>query len=171
MGPSASTGSPARPGTDRSARHYLRTRLSWAGLGTPTPGVWVGTHTDRLGAVEDVLRQAGVFDDAQMFVAEHQGHTAIRAMVAEAWDLEEIGTEYRRFISEFKERARPALDPLAGTVALVHGWRRFPWVDPALPADLLPARWPGSQAAELFGRRHAALAPAAKAEWERIAAG
>jgi phenylacetic acid degradation operon negative regulatory protein len=157
------------PETDRSARHYLRTRLTWAGLGSPTPGVWVGTHTDRLGAVEEVLRQAGVFDDAQVFVAEHQGRTAIQAMVDQAWDLGEIDEEYKGFVAEFKGRTK-VVDPLARTAELVHAWRRFPWLDPALPTELLPARWSGLQAVELFARQHAALAPAAREVWDRIAA-
>src|SRR6478735_10864517 len=36
------------PETERATRHLLRTRLAWAGLGTPAPGVWVGTRAQRL---------------------------------------------------------------------------------------------------------------------------
>ena len=41
---------------------------------------------------------------------------------------------------------------------LVHEWRKFLFADPGLPAELLPAGWPGHAAAELFTARRAAQA-------------
>ena len=38
---------------------------------------------------------------------------------------------------------------------LVHEWRRFPFLDPDLPADMLPPGWPRRRAHDLFGERHA----------------
>jgi phenylacetic acid degradation operon negative regulatory protein len=29
-------------------------------------------------------------------------------------------------------------------------WRRLPYLDPGLPPELLPEKWPGARAAELF---------------------
>src|SRR5262252_3629462 len=60
------------PETDRPTRHLLRTRLSWAGLGSPAPSVWITTHTERQAEAEQVLRQTGV-TGGQIFVARHQG--------------------------------------------------------------------------------------------------
>ena len=37
----------------------------------------------------------------------------------------------------------------------MHAWRRFPFLDPALPGELLPAEWAGARAAALFGALHA----------------
>jgi phenylacetic acid degradation operon negative regulatory protein len=36
----------------------------------------------------------------------------------------------------------------------VHAWRRFPFLDPDLPAELLPADWPRPRAHDLFAGRH-----------------
>ncbi len=44
---------------------------------------------------------------------------------------------------------------------LVHEWRKFLFSDPGLPAQLLPARWPGHEAADLFHAESARLLPAA----------
>ena len=44
---------------------------------------------------------------------------------------------------------------------LVHEWRKFLFRDPGLPAELLPARWAGRQAAEVFDAESARLLPAA----------
>ena len=42
-------------------------------------------------------------------------------------------------------------------MTLVHEWRRFPFVDPEIPDELLPPGWPGHGAKAVFDERHAAL--------------
>lgn len=150
------------PESDRSGRHLLRTRLSWAGLGSPAPGVWITTHTERVGEVDDVLRQVGVAD-RQIFVGEHRGGGDLETLVAQAWDLAAIEKEYEEFLAEFAVSS--AQDPLIRLTELVHAWRRFPSIDPGLPSRLLPERWSGSRAAKLFAARHAQWSPDAMAQW------
>ena len=145
------------PETDRPGRHLLRTRLSWAGLGSPAPGVWISPHVGRVDEVEVLT------GGAQIFVAEHTGHGDLPAMVRQAWDLASIESAYRGFLADFAAPERR--DPLAGLVELVHAWRRFPALDPALPAELLPSSWSGTAAAALFRRRHASWAAAAGTDW------
>jgi phenylacetic acid degradation operon negative regulatory protein len=87
-------------------------------------------------------------------------------MVRAAWDLDAIERQYERFIAEFSG-AEPG-DVLARQVELVHAWRRFPAIDPALPRELLPAGWRGLEAARLFGRLHERWSAAAQAEWKRL---
>ncbi len=153
------------PEGDRPARHRLRTRLSWAGLGSPAPGVWITTHAERLGEVDEVLRQAGVAD-RQIFTAEHRAGAGLEALVAQAWELPAIDRRYQEFLADFG--SPDAADPLARLTELVHAWRRFPAVDPGLPPGLLPARWSGTRAAELFAALHARWSPAARLEWARL---
>jgi phenylacetic acid degradation operon negative regulatory protein len=150
------------PDTDRATRHLLRTRLSWAGLGSAAPGVWISTHVERQGEVEQVLAQAGLAG-GQIFAARHQGGGELSGLVAQAWDLSAIEERYEEFLAEFA--AVPAADPLARLTELVHAWRRFPAIDPGLPAELLPARWSGARAARLFAARHASWSPAAMEQW------
>jgi phenylacetic acid degradation operon negative regulatory protein len=152
------------PETERAARHLLRTQLTWAGLGSPSPGVWIGTHVDRAAEAERVLGEAGV-PDGQIFLAEHHGGGPLSLMVRQAWDLDAVEERYEEFLAEFARP--PSADPLIRTVQLVHAWRRFPLIDPALPAQLLPARWSGVRAAKLFARRRAEWHDAAQAEWRQ----
>lgn len=153
------------PETERPTRHLLRTRLSWAGFGSPAPGVWVSPHPDRLTEAEKVLADAGVAD-AQIFLGTHTGGHDLASMVRQAWDLDQVEQRYERFLTKF---VRPSnRDPLTCIVELVHAWRRFPALDPALPRDLLPAQWSGVKAAKLFERQHAKLAAEATDEWRRI---
>jgi len=154
------------PDRDRRARHAVRTRLSWAGFGSLGPGLWVSTHPGREAEVAQVLRQAGIADDAHLFVATRSGLAATRDMVDAAWDLAVIEHEYRQFIDEFSG-ASPD-DMLARQVELVHAWRRFPAIDPALPRELLPARWSGLKAARLFADLHERWSAGAQAEWKRL---
>ena len=153
------------PESERAARHQLRTRLTWAGFGSPAPGVWISTHVDRAKEAERVLDEAGVHD-GQIFLAEHHAGGPLSAMVREAWDLAAVEASYEEFLAEYA-RARGG-DPVVRTVQLVHAWRRFPRTDPALPAQLLPARWSGMRAAKVFARRRAEWHAAAQAEWQRI---
>jgi phenylacetic acid degradation operon negative regulatory protein len=154
------------PETERPTRHLLRSRLSWAGLGSPAPGVWISTHAERLGEVQKALGEAGVLDEAQVFVADHTGSGDRAAMVRQAWDLDEIERRYEEFIETF--RGRSSADPLTAVVDLVHAWRRFPWIDPVLPDELLPRPWSGVAAAKLFTRLHARWSAAARADWTRL---
>ncbi|MGH8959828.1 MAG: PaaX family transcriptional regulator [Jatrophihabitantaceae bacterium] len=153
------------PETDRPSRHVLRTRLSGAGFGSPSAGVWISTHTDRIAEAERVLAEAGMLDEARIFVAEHAGGD-LDAMVRQAWDLDAIEQSYHEFMADFATPNPP--DVLARLVGIVHAWRRFPWIDPTLPRELLPAHWSGTKAVKLFQRRHARWAADAIAEWVRL---
>lgn len=154
------------PDSDRRARHVLRTRLVWAGFGSLGPGLWISPHPDREAEATQVLREAGVADSAQLFVARRSGLADVRGMVATAWDLAAIEEQYEEFIEEF--RAGAPEDVLVRQVELVHAWRRFPAIDPALPRELLPARWSGLTAARLFADRHQRWSADAQREWKRL---
>jgi len=155
------------PESDRSARHLLRTRLGWAGLGSPAPGIWVTTHTERADEAERVLRQAGLAD-AQIFTARHRGGGELPTLVGQAWDLPGIEQRYEEFLADFAAPA--ARDPLLRLIELVHAWRRFPSIDPGLPSALLPVRWSGERAARLFTERHAKWSPDAVKRWTELSA-
>jgi phenylacetic acid degradation operon negative regulatory protein len=48
------------------------------------------------------------------------------------------------------DAARSDGEAFADYVKVVTDWRRLPFLDPGLPAELLPARWHGREAADLF---------------------
>jgi phenylacetic acid degradation operon negative regulatory protein len=106
-----------------------------------------------------------VFDEARIFIAELAGGE-LGTMVGQAWDLGAIEQSYEEFLAEFASARTD--DPLVRLVDLVHAWRRFPWIDPTLPRQLLPAHWSGTKAVTLFQRRHARWAADAMAEWVEL---
>jgi len=154
------------PESDRRARHVVRSRLSWAGFGSLGAGLWISPHPDREAEAIQVLREAGVAEDAHVFVARRSGLADVQVMVAAAWDLSAIEEQYGQFIEEF--RATAPADVLARQIELVHAWRRFPSIDPVLPRELLPPRWSGLKAARLFSDRHQRWSGDAMREWKRL---
>jgi phenylacetic acid degradation operon negative regulatory protein len=154
------------PESERPARHRLRTRLRWAGFGSPAPGVWLSPDPSLQAEAERVLAEAGLLAEAQIFVASHSGGGELAALARQAWDLEQIEQQYEQFIAEFEDVN--CTDPLTRIIELVHAWRRFPWLDPVLPARLLPAGWSGTRAAGVFERQHDRWSATARAEWQRI---
>jgi phenylacetic acid degradation operon negative regulatory protein len=154
------------PERDRRARHVVRSRLTWAGFGALAAGLWISPHSRRAAEAERVLRDAGVGDEANVFVAERTGLGDVATMVATAWDLPSVEAEYEAFTTEFGGQAPD--DVLLRQVELVHAWRRFPSIDPALPRELLPARWTGTRAALLFAERHDSWLAGAHREWRDL---
>jgi phenylacetic acid degradation operon negative regulatory protein len=51
----------------------------------------------------------------------------------------------------------PGRDAFVDYVHVLTAWRRFPYLDPGLPAALLPAKWAGAAAADLFFELRRAL--------------
>jgi phenylacetic acid degradation operon negative regulatory protein len=155
------------PETERATRHVIRKRLRWAGFGNIMPGVWLSPRSDRGAEVREILAAARL-PDGYLFAAEYQGGGPATAMVRHAWDLDELARAYDDFIAAFSGPA--GSDPLERVIDLVHAWRRFPWIDPGLPAQFLPVPWSGTAAAKLFARRHAEWTSAAIAEWKQLLA-
>jgi phenylacetic acid degradation operon negative regulatory protein len=157
------------PEVRRDLRHRLRTRLSWAGFGSPEAGVWISPHLGREAEALDVLKELELAPGAMSFVASYGTVGSEDTMVARAWDLSDLAHRYAGFVAEFA-----GLDPVgAGAVLraqtrLVHQWRRFPFLDPQLPRELLPPNWSGASAAELFHSRHGQWGPAAQRRWDEM---
>lgn len=169
------------PESRRRLRHRLRTRLAWAGLGSPAPGVWVSPDPGKEARVAAVLDELDLAGSGYSFVGHYGGIGRADDIVAQAWDLAVVERAYSEFLDEFGPHLDPdsvassaaaaddGCDVLARQVRLVHAWRRFPFLDPELPAELLPEQWAGSRAAELFTTLHERWDAPARAAWVDLA--
>jgi phenylacetic acid degradation operon negative regulatory protein len=146
----------------RAKRHQLRTQLEFAGFGFIAPGIAVSPHLDREPAANAVLADLGLLPGALVFRAEAGEVVDADDVLERGWDLGLLAAEYDAFVAGFGERT-PSTDEacFVDLVELVHAWRRFPFLDPGIPPQLLPDRWPGHGAHELFSTRHAAVTPGA----------
>jgi phenylacetic acid degradation operon negative regulatory protein len=145
------------PESEREKRHQLRSRLARLGFGTAAPGVWIAPGHLADEAV-DVLRRLGLDGYVQLFRGDHLAFGDLSARVRDWWDLDTLRGRYATFLDRhgpvrvrWARRRRP--DPeraFSDYVALVTDWRELPYADPGLPLAVLPPRWNGVRAAELF---------------------
>lgn len=162
------------PESERDKRHELRSRLAGLAFGPVAPGVWVapGTLADEVRAVLARRRLAGYVD---IFRGEHLGYAPLRGRVRDWWDLDAIAAGYAQFAARFRplqrriaRRVPPAQDAFAEYVPLLTAWRRLRYLDPGLPVEVLPARWPGAAATQLFDALNQALRPLAQSHFSRV---
>ncbi len=106
-----------------------------------------------------------------VFKASTDASPALQALVADAWNLDEVGAAYDRWrtrfvpLSEALAQGAPLspLSAMCARVLLVHGFRRVVLKDPALPESLIGPRWPGCAARRQAESLYRALLPASEA--------
>jgi phenylacetic acid degradation operon negative regulatory protein len=158
------------PEQQRRLRHRMATRLAWAGFGSLGGGLWITPHVDREAEVSGAADGAGDALELVSFHAELGALGGTAKVLDSAWDLPALREQYRQFLSDFgRLRPRAAERVFTAQTGLVHAWRRFPFIDPDLPDDLLPGDWPRRRAHALFADRHARWSGAAQAHFDRLA--
>ncbi len=152
----------AVPESARAARDGLRETILRLGGAPLQGGLYVSANAwEEL--VEARARQLGVASGVTYVVSPHLRvgeEQDPRGLAARLWPLEEIAERHRRLISV----ARPRLDRLQGpgelsrtelltiAIELASEFTRAMDPDPLLPAELLPAPWPGTEARDLLAR-------------------
>lgn len=152
-------------------RVELRRELEWQGYAQLTPGVMIHPIGDA-GPLRELLAERALGDRVVVLRAgELPGFEGeAREALAQCWNLDEIGERYRRFQARFAPLqallGRTRLEaPQAFLIQtlLIHSFRRATLHDPRLPAEMLPAEWPGSAAYELSRALYAQTIEAAQA--------
>ena len=157
------------PEAERHQRHVLRSQLSRLGFGTAAPGVWIAPAYLHEATVE-MLARLGLSGYADLFHADHLAFGDLASKVRQWWDLDRT----ERLASDFVAAYEPVLlgwqgrraasrprEAFADYVRVLTDWRRLPYLDPGLPAELLPPGWTGARAAEIFFTLQSRLAGAA----------
>lgn len=165
------------PEAERAKRHLLRSRLSWLGFGNLSNGLWLAPRRAMEG-VRRAVAELGFERYVLLFEAHYEGFVELEALVRDAWDLEELAKLYADFIHWCEPVAQRADGPagargaaaFADYTRTLYHWRKFPYLDPGLPAELLPADWPGHRAAELFFAVRARFEGAALEHVRRVCA-
>lgn len=156
------------PERERPLRHQLRKQLGRLGFGQVSGGLWIapGLIADE---TKTALHRTGLDDYVELFLGARVSSEPLQDAVRDWWDFTELEPLYRSFVDAYG-----AVDPAVLSdehafrtyVAIVTAWRRLVYLDPGLPAELLPDDWAGLAAERLFLGLHAAVGPAA----ERFAA-
>ena len=148
----------------RQERERLRKELAALGWAQLSSSTWI-SPSDALEAAREAAEATVAPGATDLFEAEHRGPRSDRALLERCWNVDSIAAAYREFISRYRPRfeleiARGELGDEGAFVErlwLVHDYRKFAYLDPGLPSELLPAHWPGTAAAALFREYYAAL--------------
>ncbi|WP_406063164.1 PaaX family transcriptional regulator [Streptomyces sp. NBC_01077] len=151
------------PEAERHKRHLLRSRLARLGFGTAAPGVWIAPA--RLyDETRNALERLELSPYVDLFRGDHLGYAATAGAVARWWDLPAIAGLHEEFLAAHEPvlrawRTAPADAEAAyrDYLLALDSWRRLPYADPVLPAELLPDDWPGRRSAEVFAALHELL--------------
>lgn len=159
------------PETQRSGRVRAYRALSWLGFGSPATALWINPHSDRQPETLALLAELQPDMPTNAFVGHsmRRGDTD-RQMAERAWDMSSVLAHYRELTATFgKMHPRSTDDCLFAHVRLVNQLQRLPFIDPGLPAELLPPGCDtGEHADKLFAIRRS-WREAAHARWRELA--
>jgi phenylacetic acid degradation operon negative regulatory protein len=155
------------PESMRALRDELRRELTWTGFGPLAPGTWISPNPLEE-ALVDLIARYQVEPYVTTFLARHTGPGTPQDLVNRCWELDEIQSSYLRFLTEWRPHMEAAQtitsddQAFVERIELVHNFRKFLFVDPGLPRELLPENWRGAEAQSLFQEYYALLDSSAR---------
>lgn len=166
------------PEEKRNIRDELRKELVWSGFGMLLNSCWISPN-DLEDEVKLLVKKYNIESYVHFFVSEYRGPEANEKLVKNCWDINDINAKYEEFISTYSQKyiidkskiehgEMTDADCFVERTKLVHEYRKFLFIDPGLPNELLPEKWLGSHAAKLFSDYYKVLAKPANRFFERI---
>jgi phenylacetic acid degradation operon negative regulatory protein len=166
------------PEEKRDLRNQIRKELSLMGFGLISHGTWASPNPVEkqvMELIKDYHLEPYVILFTSSSIVSHDN----QELIQRGWNFDEIGKEYDIFIEkyqkkfdDFKERAwnneLTDKECFIERTKLVHEYRKFFFIDPSFPNDLLPPDWSGTKARELFFNVHQLLSVPAIRYFEKI---
>ena len=123
-----------------------RKELAWRGFGPLAASTWLSPH-DRLTQVQEWFAdQPSVRLD--FLQCRSSGLPVDREMATRCWDLDGLNRDYRELLRSHQRRIPAyragrlaAREAVVERTRLIYDYRKFPFRDPDLPLELLPAGW------------------------------
>jgi phenylacetic acid degradation operon negative regulatory protein len=169
------------PESERQKRHKLRTGLARMGFGAVNAGLYIGPARLRADAAK-YIGEHRLWRYVELFIGQPDGLGDIRAKVQQWWNLQALAREYRAFVDAYrpdaeKWRTHPHEDAAAARAAfklyvpMLTQWRRLPFLDPGLSAELLPTHWIGAAARQVFDDLNRRLKPLSARYFDEVLSG
>ncbi|MBO8157017.1 MAG: phenylacetic acid degradation operon negative regulatory protein PaaX [Bacillaceae bacterium] len=166
------------PESKRQIRDELRKELIWSGFGSMYNSCWVSPNKLEK-QVYALIRKYDIEEYVDFFIAEYDGPHKNTDIIEKSWDLDEINEKYDDFISHYSQQyiidknkiqkgEMTEAECFVERTKLVHEYRKFLFVDPGLPEELLPEKWLGNHAASLFSEYYKVLAEPASRFFEEV---
>lgn len=145
------------PERSRGSRDRLRRRLAALGCGAVADGLWIAPASledDLAATAREIAGEASV-----VLFADAAPRGDLAAGLERWYDLPSLRRAHEGFLARFGDVTAPADDAEAFAlwIRALDEWRVIPYRDPGLPADALPADWPGAASSALFHRLRDAL--------------
>ncbi|WP_458415310.1 phenylacetic acid degradation operon negative regulatory protein PaaX [Schinkia sp. CFF1] len=166
------------PEEKRSIRDELRQELVWSGFGMLLNSCWISPNN-----LEDeakiLIKKYNIEQYVHFFVSEYKGPAENETLVRTCWDIDNINAKYEEFISVYSKKYVIDKNKITSgemtdaacfveRAKLVHQYRKFLFIDPGLPEELLPSKWLGGHAAALFSDYYKTLAEPANQFFESV---
>lgn len=166
------------PEESRHLRDELRKELVWSGFGLLSNGFWISPNQLEE-QVHALIKKYEIKQYVHFFVSEYHGPHENKQLVQECWDLTETNERYQEFISTYSQKyvidknkiekgGMSDGECFVERARLVHEYRKFLFVDPGLPRELLPEKWLGDYAQSLFRDYYKTLAKPASRFFEEV---
>lgn len=152
------------PEEKRELRAQIRKELTWLGFGLISNSTWISPNPVEekvMNMVKEYQLEPYIFFFRTDTIISHENEDIIQR----GWDLEKVENEYDLFIRHYEEKYEKVKraawnggmsnsECFRERTSLVHEYRKFLFKDPGFPLDLLPKKWNGTKAKELFWRLH-----------------
>ena len=166
------------PEEKRNLRDELRQELVWSGFGMLLNSCWISPNNLE-DEVNILIKKYKIEPYVHFFVSEYKGPAKNEALVNTCWDIDNINSKYEDFITKYSKKYvvdknkiinGEMSDPecFVERTKLVHEYRKFLFIDPGLPEELLPGKWLGGHAASLFSDYYKTLAEPANRFFESV---
>lgn len=164
------------PEDKRQIRDELRKELLWSGFGSFSNGCWISPNNLEE-EVNMLIEKYDIADYVGFFTAEYISPHDNETLVSKSWFLTNIEEQYEEFMNRYSKQyivhqsaiSRGEMSDAECFVErtkLVHEYRKFLFIDPGLPQELLPPMWAGNHAALLFREYYKLLEAPAYAFFE-----
>jgi phenylacetic acid degradation operon negative regulatory protein len=166
------------PEEKRNIRDEIRKELVWSGFGNLSNSTWISPN-DLTKQVYSLIDKYDIQEYVHYFISNYDGPHENERLLNACWDISEINQHYSDFICHYQnqyEKDAVKLQRNEMTEAecfvertrLVHEYRKFLFIDPGLPEELLPKKWLGNDAAVLFSEYYRLLAKPSGAFFEAV---
>ncbi len=157
---------------DKERREVITRELQWMGFGYLGSSTWISPH-QRYGQLKLMVDEYEMQDQIHVFTGMYEGIGSPYDLVNKAWNIASIEEKYQSFLDEFSLKFQRVhqlgvqdllteIQAFVERAALVHEYRKFLFIDPRLPRELLPVDWVGEQARKLFKRYYNFVSPLAE---------
>jgi phenylacetic acid degradation operon negative regulatory protein len=156
----------------KEQRDRFRKELQWNGFGSKESNVWISPH-NLFAQVMDLIEEYEIHQYVDFYTARYDGPQTYRDFVQKAWNIDEIRLRYEQFLKDFEFKYEKMYQLNVNNeledrqcfvqrALLVHEYRKFLFIDPQLPREMLPSGWIGEEVWNFFKIFHGFLSSKAE---------